>query len=52
MFIFKRERERERERARQWGEVQREGENPKQTAGSELSAQSPMLGSNSRTEKS
>ena len=48
MFIFKRERERQRDRA-QMGEGQREREtqNPKQAPGSELSAQSPMQGSNS-----
>ena len=45
MFIF--ERERRRDRA-QMGEGQREREtqNPKQAPGSELSAQSPMWGSN------
>ena len=54
MFIyFDRERERERERA--WvGEGQREGEtqNLKEAPGSELSAQSPMWGLNSRTVRS
>ena len=45
--LFLRERERERDKAR-LGEGQREEEtqNPKQTAGSELSAQSPTRGSN------
>ena len=49
MFIFKRERERELE-----GEEQREREtqNPKQVPGSELSAQSPTWGLNSRTMRS
>ena len=53
MFIF--ERERERDRA-QVGEGQREREretqNPKQTPGSELSAQNPRRGSNSPTTRS
>ena len=50
MFIF----ERERERARNWGEGQREREtqNPKRAPGSELSAQSPMRGSNPQTVRS
>ena len=50
MFIFERERETECE----WGEGQREREtqNPKQAPGSELSAQSLMWGSNSRTMRS
>ena len=45
MFIF------ERDTHSVGREGQREGEtqNPKQAPGSELSAQSPMLGSNSRT---
>ena len=52
-----REREREREREtehKQAGEGQREREtqNPKQAPGSELSAQSPMWGSNSGTVRS
>ena len=53
MFIYFWQRERERDRA--WaGEVQREREtqNPKQAPGSELSAQSPTRGSNSRTARS
>ena len=53
MFIFERERERERERE-QAGEEQRgrETQNAKQAPGSELSAQSPMRGSNPRTVRS
>ena len=44
-----RERDRERERERQVGEGGRkkETQNPKQATGSDLSAQSPMQGSNS-----
>ena len=51
LFVFERERERERERA---GERQREREtqNLKQVAGSELSAQSPMWGSNPQRARS
>ena len=45
----KAERERERERER---EGERERDNPKQAPGSELSAQSPMWGSNSQTLRS
>ena len=47
MFIFERQRETEHK----WGEGQREKEtqNPKEAPGSELSAQSLMQGSNSRT---
>ena len=53
MFIFERERERERERTRAGeGQRVRETQNPKQTTGSELSAQSAMWGSNSRTTRS
>ena len=53
MFIYFRERERERDRV-PVGERQREREikNPKQVPGSELSAQSLMRGSNSRTMRS
>ena len=42
-----RERERERAQARE-GQTERETQNPKQAPGSELSAQNPMGGSNSR----
>ena len=45
------EREREREQARA-GQRERGTQNPKQAPGSELSAQSPMRGSNSRTARS
>ena len=48
-------RERERETKSEWGrgrERERETQNPKQAAGSELSAESPMGGSNSRPVKS
>ena len=52
-IIFEREREKERDRV-QAGEAQREREteNLKQAPGSELSAQSPMWGLNSRTMRS
>ena len=53
--MFERERERERETDRaQVGKGQREMETqkPKQAAGSELSAQSPMCGLNSQTPRS
>ena len=51
MFIFERERDTDRAWA---GEEQREKEtqNPKQAPVSELSAQSPMWGSNSQTARS
>ena len=64
LFIFERqreterERERERQRQRQRQSVSREGQreretqNLKQAPGSELSAQSPMQGSNPQTMKS
>ena len=45
MFIFERERQSTREK----GQRERETQNPKQAPGCELSAQSPMWGSNSRT---
>ena len=48
MLIF----ERERETKHEWGERERETQNPKQSPGSELSAQSPMQGSNSQTVRS
>ena len=48
IYLFLRERERERE-STQAGE---ETQNPKQAPGSELSTQSPMQGSNSRTVRS
>ena len=58
MFIFEererdrdRERERERERERK-GQIEGETQNLKQGPGCELSAQSPMWGSNSRTVRS
>ena len=51
MFTYfletQRERERERERERVGRGRERERQNPKQVPGSELSAQSPMRGSNS-----
>ena len=51
MFIYFRERESTR---MSWGgaERERETQNPKQALGSELSAQSPMRGSNPRTARS
>ena len=49
MFIFKRETEHEQGRGR---ERERETQNPKRAPGSELSAQSPTRGSNSRTVRS
>ena len=56
MFIFERERERKREResTHEQGREQRERgrQNLKQVPGSELSAQSLMWGSNSRTVRS
>ena len=50
-----RERERERERDRVCageGQRERKAQNPKQVPGSELSAQSPMQGSNPQTRRS
>ena len=47
MFIFERGRETEHEWGR--GREERETQNPEQSPGSELSAQSPMRGSNPRT---
>ena len=56
MFIYfegERERERERERINGGGaERERETQNPKWVPGSELSAQSPTWGSNSRAVRS
>ena len=54
MKEIERERERERERAGEGRgrERERETQNPKQAPGSELSAQSPRWGSNSRTVRS
>ena len=54
MFIYLRERERERERqsVNGVGQRERETQNLKQVPGSELSAQSPMWGSNSPTTRS
>ena len=52
MFIFDRERERERESMSRGG-AEREGtQTVKQAPASELSAQSPMWGSNSQTARS
>ena len=51
MFIFESEGETEREQGR-GRERERESQNPKQAPGSELSAQSPTQGSNSRTTRS
>ena len=50
MFIFERERETEHKWGR--GKKERETQNPKQAPGSELSAQSPTQGLNSRTTRS
>ena len=49
MFVFERERDRVREGE---GKTERETQNPKQAVGSELSAQSPMWGSNPQTVRS
>ena len=49
LFIFEIETEHEQGRGR---ERERETQNPKQAPGSELSAQSPMRGSNSGTLRS
>ena len=50
MFIFERQRERERDRVRMGeGQRERKTQNPMQAPGSELSAQSPTQGWNSRT---
>ena len=49
MFIFERERDRQTEH-KQAGQRERETQNPKQAPGSELSAQSPMWGSNTDRE--
>ena len=46
LFIFEREREREHVGD---GQRERETQNPKQAPGSELSAQSPVRGSNPQT---
>ena len=52
-YLFLRERERERERQREWGRGRERGrQNLKQVPGSELSAQSPIRGSNSWTVRS
>ena len=57
LFFFEREREIEKERERDRmrvgeGQRERETQNPKQALGSELSAQSPMPGSNPRDVRS
>ena len=52
MFIFDREREREREIESREGQRERETQNVKQAPGSNLSAQSPMQGSNSQAMRS
>ena len=53
MFICFFEREREREQERElWRGRERETENPKQAPGSELSAQDPTRGPNSRAVRS
>ena len=53
LFTFERERERDRDRASGGGaERARETQNPKQTPGSQLSAQSRMQGLNSRAVRS
>ena len=49
--LFLRERHRDRAQARE-GQRERETQNPEQAPGSELSAQSPMWGSNSWTVRS
>ena len=51
IYLFLRETETEHERGR-GGERERETQNPKQDPGSELSAQSPMGGSNPQTARS
>ena len=51
MFIFKRERERESTNTSRGG-TERDTPNPKKAPGSELSAQSPMGGSNPPTVRS
>ena len=52
MFIhFLRDRERDKAQAGE-RQIERETQNRKQTPGSELSAQSPMRGSNSQTARS
>ena len=51
MFIYFREREGGREGVGE-GQRERETKNPKQAPGSELSAQSPMRGSNLQTVRS
>ena len=50
LFIFERQRETEHEQER--ADTERETQNPKQAPGSELSAQSPIQGLNSRTMRS
>ena len=53
MLIYFWERERERESEHEWGRGRERGrQNPKQSPGSELSAQSPTQGSNSQTARS
>ena len=57
MYLFLRDRERERERETDrvqagQGQTERETQNLKQAPGSELSAQSPTWGLNSRTTRS
>ena len=52
MFIYFGERERERKSMNGEGQRERETQNPKQTLGSELSAQSPTKGLNPGTMKS
>ena len=50
--LFLREREREKRVGVGKGQTERETQNLKQDPGSELSAQSPMWGSNSQTARS
>ena len=53
MFIFERETQTDRQNTRRGrAEREKETQNQKQVPGSELSAQSPMLGSNPQTVRS
>ena len=49
MFIFERETDRQTDRVQVGEGRERETQTPKQAPGSELSAQSPMQGSDSQT---
>ena len=52
VYLLLRERERQRQKHEQGGRGRKEIQNLKQALGSELSAQSPMQGSNSQTMRS